>query len=239
MSVPDEATRAPLDLAWAVSGRGMLVRAVVGAAEAGLIEARVVRIVTDRSCPVEPFAFERGIPVTRLTPPDHDRTRFDREIAEAFRKSRAGWAGLTFNRLIGPEAIESLEGRILNVHFSLLPLFPGFGALRRAIASGMRVAGVTIHLVDPTMDGGTILGQAVCSLGPADTEASLGRRTFEAAVPLLLQIIRDLARSHLRLGPGRAPIWEMLPTLGTRACGYPSVDPDLVSFGEDFCAAIA
>ena len=228
----------PLDLVWAVSGRGMLLRAVVNAAEAGLLPLRVVGVVTDRPCPIEPFAAEHGIPVTRVEPPDADRSRFDASVAEAFRGSGARWAGLTFNRLIGQEPIDSMGGRILNVHFALLPLFPGFGPLRQAITSGMRVAGVTVHLVDRTMDGGTILGQAVCGVTPTDTEVSLGRRVFEAATPLVLQIARSLASARLTLDIDGAPVWSPEICLPPSSGGFPPLDADLVAFGRAFCATL-
>ena len=126
-----------------------------------------------------------------------------------------------------------MEGRILNIHFALLPLFPGFGPLRQAISSGMRVAGVTIHVVDQLMDGGAILAQTACGLAPDDTEASLGRRLFEAAVPLLLQTVRMLANGELSLDGDRRPAWSPGTPAALTGAENPSVDGDLERFGGD------
>ena len=81
-----------------------------------------------------------------------------------------------YMRLVGPAVLAAYEGRILNTHPSLLPAFPGAHAVRDALAHGATVSGVTVHLVDATLDGGPIVAQEAVPILPGDDEASLHAR---------------------------------------------------------------
>lgn len=127
--------------------------------------------------------------------------------------------GLTFNRLLPPPVISAFGGRIFNLHLSFLPAFPGFGATRKALASGLRSTGVTVHFVDEGIDTGEIISQTRVSIEPSDNEASLGRRQFEAALPLVLQTVRMLEQTQDRQ--------------------FSAADQDLAEFAAAYCRNIA
>jgi phosphoribosylglycinamide formyltransferase-1 len=140
------------------------------------------------------------------------------ELLETQRVQGFDGMGLTFNRLIPQSVIDSFNGRIFNLHLSLLPMFPGFGATRKALESGLPYAGVTVHLVDAGIDTGPIIGQQKVPIRASDTEATLGRRQFEAAVPLLLQTVRLME--------------------DRKAPRFDQCDADLVRFAADWCLKI-
>jgi len=146
--------------------------------------------------------------------------------------------GLTFNRLISSKVINALSGQVFNVHMSLLPTFPGFGSIGKAIRSGVRLTGVTLHLVDSGMDTGPILGQAACPVGATDDVIRLGRRLFEAGLPLVLQVVRGIERGELRLLQSRRPTWSRTDIAREVGHCFPSIDFDIQEFANDFCSKI-
>ena len=123
--------------------------------------------------------------------------------------------GLTFNRLIPQTVIDSFNGKIFNLHLSLLPAFPGFGATRKALESGLPYTGVTVHFVDAGIDTGPVIAQKRVAIRESDSPATLGRRQFETAVPLLLHTVRMLESG--------------------RVLTFDEPDPELVEFGAQYC----
>ncbi|MCX8134262.1 MAG: formyltransferase family protein [Roseococcus sp.] len=223
-------------LAWAVSGEGRALEAVLQASDAGLLPVRVVAVAIDRPSRISAVAEARGLPCPLIAPgplPYHP------DLARLLAATGAEWLGLTFNRLLSTEVIDHMEGRIFNLHLSLLPMFPGFGALRRALAEGMRMTAVTVHLVNTTLDQGPILAQGCVPVARRDTRATLGRRLFEAALPLLLQVVRSIGQGELRFTPATGLEWERTdraPAAPTPR--FPLVDEDLLAFAEAYCAAL-
>lgn len=122
--------------------------------------------------------------------------------------------GLTFNRIVSQAVIDAWNGQVFNLHLSLLPNFPGFGATRKALAAGLSETGVTVHFIDAGVDTGPIISQARVPILPSDNEAALGRRQFEAALPLVLQTVRVMER-------------------GDRA-SFDRADPDLCEFAAEY-----
>ena len=202
-----------MKLGWGVSGRGIGARAIVEAHEIGLLTSGISTVVFDRPSPMQSYCDAHAIPYMVRT-----AECFDNGFVLAREQYSLNWLGLTFNRLIAQSTINAFAGKIFNLHMSLLPSFPGIGATRRALQSGNRDTGVTIHLVDVGMDTGPILAQKLCPIEPNDTEATLGRRQFESAVPLLLQAVRNA-------GSG-----ELLP--------FSSIDADLALFSREFCSKL-
>jgi len=221
-------------LAWAVSGRGMLARAIAEAGADRLLATPVCLILTDRSSEIEEFTSERRIETARLHW-DEGPDAFQTSIRALLREHRIDWLGMTFNRLLAPDVIADLNGQVLNVHMSLLPAFPGFGAVRMALNSGAARTGATVHLADAGVDTGPIIAQASCPILPEDTEGMLGRRIFEACLPVLLQSVRWIERGALTVDGG-APRW--LPRSGPSTMLDPKVDADLVKFAERYCARL-
>lgn len=127
-----------------------------------------------------------------------DRDAFDRALADALTARGVTWVVLAgFMRIIGPAMLAAYPQRIVNVHPSLLPSFPGLHAQRQALAAGARISGCTVHLVDAGMDTGPILAQAAVPVRADDDEVKLSRRILVREHQLLPAVVRALLRGDL------------------------------------------
>jgi phosphoribosylaminoimidazolecarboxamide formyltransferase / IMP cyclohydrolase len=169
-----------------VSRTGTNLRALVEASRAGRLPIEVVLVVADRPCPALEWAEEQGLPTAQLTAGDPDV--LDRGLEAALRHARPKVVLLAgYMRLVGPRTLAAFSGRIVNVHPSLLPAFPGAHAVGDALAAGVKTTGVTVHLVDETLDAGPILLQEPVNVEPDDDEASLLARLHVVEQRLLAQ----------------------------------------------------
>ena len=214
-------------LGWAVSGRGMAARGIFEAQKAGLLTAELAVVILDRVTPMIDFCKENGIPVVIC-----DAREVNSAALEAKVSYSIDWLALTFNRLLNQQAIDGFGGRIFNLHLSLLPLFPGFGATRKALVSGCKFAGTTVHLVDSGVDSGEILMQSICPIEVKDDVASLGKKQFYHALCLLLQVVRSVERGELTVTSSRA-FWRYPRPPSSDL--NPSVDRDLLEFASSYC----
>jgi phosphoribosylglycinamide formyltransferase-1 len=142
-------------------------------------EARLALVISDQpACRAVALARRAGIPVFAFEPRAYpDKAAFEREILRELRDRRVQWIVLAgYMRLIGPTLLEPYRERILNVHPSLLPEFPGKDAIGQALRAGARMTGVTIHYVDEGMDTGLAIAQARIPISPDDTLDSLSER---------------------------------------------------------------
>ncbi|MEM7605269.1 MAG: phosphoribosylglycinamide formyltransferase [Myxococcota bacterium] len=181
------------------SGRGSNLRALVEAHESGRCAAEVVAVVSDRSdAPALAFAKERRL-ATHVVPfRRQERDAWNRQLAEAFTASEATWAVLAgFMRIVGTPLLETTGGRIVNVHPSLLPAFPGLHAPAQAIAAGVRVSGCTVHLVDGGVDTGPVLAQASVPVFQDDDETALHARIQQVEHQLLPFVLDAIALGRL------------------------------------------
>jgi phosphoribosylglycinamide formyltransferase-1 len=202
---------------------------------ARLIDAEIVCIVADRATPIEEIARTKNIPFWSFQP---SAGRFHPLVVESFRPFAPEWLGLTFNRLLADDVICSFGGRIFNLHMSLLPMFPGFGALRNALEARLRMTGVTIHLVDGETDAGPILCQAACPVGHQDDRQTLGRRMFEAALPALLQVVRSVSNGDLTYNDHLLR-WPRAEKVERMSLAFPPVDEDITLFAQAYCEGLA
>jgi phosphoribosylglycinamide formyltransferase 1 len=136
-----------------------------------------------------------GVPTTAI---DHrafpDRPAFEAALDEALRAAEAEIVCLAgFMRVLTPGFVERWRGRMLNVHPSLLPLFPGLDTHARALAAGMAVHGATVHEVTPELDSGPIRGQVVIPVLPGDTPDALAQRLLPAEHRLYPAVLRRFA----------------------------------------------
>jgi phosphoribosylglycinamide formyltransferase-1 len=162
-----------------ISGRGSNLQAIIAAIERRELAARIVIVISNRADAAGLLrAQAAGIPTLHLSPREHaGRDAYDRAIATALREHRADLVCLAgFMRLVGAPLLEAFPNRILNVHPSLLPSFPGLDAQRQALAYGVRVSGATVHIVTSELDGGPILVQAAVPVLAGDTAESLAAR---------------------------------------------------------------
>jgi phosphoribosylglycinamide formyltransferase-1 len=131
------------------------------------------------------------------------REAFDQQLAEAidaFRPDVVALAG--FMRILTPGFVQRYEGRLVNIHPSLLPMFPGLHTHRRAIDAGCKVAGASVHFVTADLDHGPIIGQAIVPVLPDDTERSLAARVLEQEHRLYPRAIRWLVEGALEVRAG-------------------------------------
>ena len=226
----------PVRLGWAVSGRGETLRGVFNAHEAGLIRSAIHCVVTDRPADIEAFLVKRNVPTVRIEGRSTDRN-FQTAFKEVIAAHQLDWIGLTFNRLLSKDVIDAIDGRIFNLHMALLPAFPGFGAIQKALESGVRLTGVTVHLVDAGIDTGPILAQGVSPVGAKESLDQLGRRLFETSHPMVLQVVRSIELGEITLDADRRPTWQRADHVASVRNWFPPIDDDIVEFAKRFCAA--
>ncbi|MEM9074902.1 MAG: phosphoribosylglycinamide formyltransferase [Myxococcota bacterium] len=184
-----------------VSGRGSNLNAIRGGIDEGTIDARIVGVVADRNAPALELAAERGTP-TKCVPlrKGDDRDAWNLSLADAvagFDPDLVVLAG--FMRIVAPSFVARFPRRIVNVHPSLLPSFPGARAPAQALKAGVRVSGCTVHLVDEGVDTGTILAQGVVPVRTGDTADTLHARIQTIEHRLLPAVVRAIAAGTLDL----------------------------------------
>jgi phosphoribosylglycinamide formyltransferase 1 len=197
-----------------ISGRGSNLQALIDAIASGRLDASIAIVISNRK---DASGLERaraaGIEAMVLSHRDFgSRDDYDRALARALRGRGVGLVCLAgFMRLVGTELIEAFPSRILNIHPSLLPAFPGLDAQKQAIEHGVRVSGVTVHLVTAELDGGPIVIQHAVPVMPGDTAESLAGRILEEehrAYPKAVQMILDggWRLEGRRFVPAKSPI---------------------------------
>ena len=162
-----------------LSGRGSNFLALHGAIERGEVPARLVLVLSNvESAPGLARARELGLPTALLRHGDApDRPSHDARLLEALERAGAEWICLAgYMRLLSRGFLERYRERVLNVHPSLLPAFPGLHAQRQALEAGVKVSGCTVHLVDEGLDSGPIVVQRAVPVLDGDDEASLSDR---------------------------------------------------------------
>jgi len=164
-----------------ISGRGSNLQSIIDAIACGRLAATIAVVVSSRADAAGlQRARDAGIEALCLSPRDYpDREAYDRAIAEALQTRRVSLVCLAgFMRLVGPPLLEAFPHRILNIHPSLLPAFPGLEAQRQALDYGVQVTGATVHLVTAQLDGGPIVLQAAVPVSPRDTVETLSARVL-------------------------------------------------------------
>ncbi len=184
------------------SGRGSNFLALVDAVRSGRLPARVAALFSDRpGCAAVAAARDLGIPAVALRPRDFaDRAGFDRALFDrlaAFDPDLLVLAG--FLRILDPAVIEPWAGRIVNIHPSLLPLYPGLDTHRRAIAAGDARHGASVHFVGAELDGGPVIAQASTAITADDTPETLAARLLTEEHRLLPAVVDLIARGRIVL----------------------------------------
>jgi phosphoribosylglycinamide formyltransferase-1 len=180
-----------------ISGRGSNLQALIDAIAAGTLDASIALVISNRE-DAAGLARARAAGIEAICLSHRawpTRDDYDRALARELRARDVGLVCLAgFMRLVGIPLIDAFPNAILNVHPSLLPAFPGLEAQRQAIEHGVKVSGVTVHLVTAELDGGPIIVQRAVAVLPTDTADSLAARILEEehrAYPEAVQVILD------------------------------------------------
>ena len=194
------ARTAPLRVGVLASGRGSNLQAILDATRRPEFPARVVVVIADRE---RAMALERaaaaGAPGVFLDPKAYgDREAYDAALLACLDEHGVELVCLAgFMRILGAAFVRRLRGRLINIHPSLLPAFPGLHAQRQALDHGVKVAGVTVHFVDEGVDTGPIIAQASVPVRDDDTEESLSERILVQEHRLYPDVIRRFAEGDL------------------------------------------
>ncbi len=197
-----------------LSGRGSNFEALAESCAAGRIpDAEIALVVSNREgAPGVDRARARGIPARVIPSKGLEREAYDRQVAAALDEARVELVCLAgYMRLLSPFFVAHFPGRILNIHPSLLPAFPGLEAQRQALEHGVKWTGCTVHFVDENLDAGPIILQTAVGVRDDDTVESLSarilaeeHRTYSEAVRIVLEgRYRIEGRRVLRAEPVR------------------------------------
>ena len=197
-----------------ISGRGSNLSALFEAIDGGDIEGAITHVISNR-------ADARGLDLARArgvaaSVVDHrayaERAAFDRALHAAVDQGEPDLVVLAgFMRVLGESFVRAFDARLLNIHPSLLPLYPGLHTHRRALADGVRVHGCTVHFVTPTVDVGPIVAQGVVPVLPDDDEERLAARVLAVEHRLLPAAVRWFCRGDLALEAGRVRLRGAAP----------------------------
>ena len=189
-----------------ISGRGSNMVALVDAMQAGRVPAEPAVVVSNApEAAGLAAAAERGVPTAVVDPKQvKPRAVHEARMIEVLREHRVDLVCLAgYMRLLTPAMVSAFAGRILNIHPSLLPAFPGLHAQRQAIEYGVKFSGCTVHFVDEQCDHGPIVLQAAVPLHDDDTEESLSARILEQEHRIYPRAVQLFFEQRLKL-EGRA-----------------------------------
>ena len=186
-----------------ISGRGSNMQAVVEAAVPNA-DIRAVLSNNENAAGLA-WASSRGIATAALNHKNFpDRESFDRAMMELIDRHQPDLVVLAgFMRILTPAFCAHYEGRLINIHPSLLPAFTGLHTHERALAAGCRVAGCTVHFVTPELDCGPVIAQGVVPILDGDTVDDIAVRVLKVEHQLLPQAVADFAAGRLKIDGNR------------------------------------
>jgi phosphoribosylglycinamide formyltransferase 1 len=210
----------PLRVAVLASGRGSNLQAIIDAIEAGQLQAKIVAVISNKQ---DAVALERarkhGLPDLFVDPkpfagrPD-SREAYDQALLDLLKKYDVELVLLAgYMKIITAVLVNSYANRMMNIHPSLLPSFPGLDVQRKAIEWGCKLAGCTVHFVTEGVDEGPIILQAAVPILDSDTAESLAARILEQEHKIYPRAVRLFAENRLRV-EGRRVLIEQEKSVG-------------------------
>ncbi|MDR1922446.1 MAG: phosphoribosylglycinamide formyltransferase, partial [Candidatus Adiutrix sp.] len=188
----------PLRLGVLVSGRGSNLKAILDEIEAGRLAAEAALVISDNpEAGAVKLAEGRGISsVVVERTAFREKDAFESALVSLLESRQVELVVLAgFMRVLGRRFIEEAPGRVINIHPSLLPSFPGLKAQKQALDHGVKISGCTVHFVNEIMDGGRIIAQAAVPVHPDDTEETLSARILAEEHRLLPRVIGWIAEA--------------------------------------------
>lgn len=206
----------PLRLAVLVSGRGTNMQAIAERCASGEIPARIVRVIADRPTAAAIGRAEAlGLPVAVIDYAALGPEAYHRRLTEEVERSGAELIALAgYMRILPAEWVRRFQRRIVNIHPSLLPAFPGLGPHRQAIEHGVKVSGCTVHLVDDGVDTGPIIVQEAVPVLDDDTPETLAARILAVEHEAYAKALKLLASGALALVGRRVIVQHRRETFG-------------------------
>lgn len=196
------AERKPLPIAVLASGRGSNLQALIDAIEDGRLAARIVLVASDRpGCVALARAERHGIATWASRPHQHaSRAAFDRALFDAVAHSGAELVVCAgYMRIVGADSVARFAGRIINIHPSLLPRYPGLDTHARVLAAGDAEHGASVHVLTPELDAGPVLAQARVPVLDGDDAEGLAARVLAREHPLLIAVTALFTQQRLRV----------------------------------------
>ncbi|MFC1510934.1 phosphoribosylglycinamide formyltransferase [Candidatus Margulisiibacteriota bacterium] len=183
-----------------ISGRGSNLQAIIDAAERGDIPAKVAIVVSSKA---DAYGLERAKKHNIQTAVLKD----EKDILGVLKKHKVDLVCLAgYMRIVGKTLLDEYEGKMINIHPSLLPKFPGLHAQRQALEAGAKESGVTVHFVDEGCDTGPIILQTKVPVKEGDTEESLSARILEQEHKIYPRAVKLFAQGKLKIEGGQARI---------------------------------
>ncbi len=189
-----------------LSGRGSNFEALAESVAAGRIpNAEIAIVISNREgAPGIERAESRGIRTRVIPSKGLERETYDRQVAAVLEEHKIDLICLAgYMRLLSPYFVAKFPNRILNIHPSLLPSFPGLESQRQALEYGVKVAGCTVHFVDENLDAGPIIVQAVVPVKDDDTEATLSERILKEEHRIYSEAVRIVLEGKYRIAGRR------------------------------------
>lgn len=190
-----------------ISGRGSNLQALIDAARAADYPAEIALVVSNKENAAGLCVARNAGIATRVIPhQDYDsREAFDRAIDAALREAKIALvAEAGFMRIHSEWFAKTWEGRLLNIHPSLLPLFPGIRVHQQALDAGAKESGCTVHFVVPELDSGPTIAQAAVPVLPGDTAETLAARILVEEHRIYPEAVKLVAQGKVKLEGGRA-----------------------------------
>jgi phosphoribosylglycinamide formyltransferase 1 len=197
-----------------ISGRGSNMAALIEAAKVADYPAEIGCVISNvADAPGLKIAEAAGIASAAISHKGFpDRESFDRAVSAELEKHGVGLVALAgFMRIQSPWFPAHWQSRIINIHPSLLPAFPGLHVQQQAIDAGVRLSGCTVHLVTADLDAGPIIAQAAVPVLPGDDADSLSARILRQEHRLYPQVVRWFAEGRISLADGRAIVAGVAP----------------------------
>ena len=189
-----------------LSGRGSNFVALADSIDAARIpNAEIALVLSNREgAPGIDRAKERGLPTRVIPSKGLEREAYDRQVVAALQESKVDLICLAgYMRLLSPYFVSAFPNRILNIHPSLLPSFPGLESQRQALEYGVKFAGCTVHFVDENLDAGPIVLQAIVEVKDDDTEATLSERILKEEHRIYSEAVKTILAGNFKISGRR------------------------------------
>jgi len=196
-----------------ISGRGSNLAALLAAMRGGTLNGTITHVIADRPDAAGlAIAREHGVERTVVDHRSHaSRAAFDAALTAAIKAAAPNLVVLAgFMRVLGPDIVAHYAGRMINVHPSLLPLYPGLHTHRRALADGVRVHGCTVHFVTPAVDAGPIIAQGAVPVLDDDDETALAARVLAVEHRVLPAVVAWFCAGRLVLDGARVRVTQTI-----------------------------